>query len=309
MLGWVTAPAAVTHVNEYTKVCVIFIDNILASFIELGCDPTHSDFAEAARAMVEEMASYVKKEHSAGLRWNYVKGSTPLGYKGAKIIIDESTHPLADFIELVDGPLERFLWVSQKFGSLLYRIAQCIEGAFIQQYEMIKRAAITKQEKTYVGLKLMFSGTMHEIQPIRGLAEGAPKDYKYVPHLTTMVEFSSMLTWPIVESIPPVQLISDAEGAVRIFCDKILSQYGTASAFHEHVEWTEAIKMLGRSFREYVTKHHAHGLSFDTKVEEIHVLSFMKKKEVAYRLAKLKEENAGKVKHHPLTSERRKKSS
>mmetsp|Transcript_2243 Transcript_2243/g.5202 ORF Transcript_2243/g.5202 Transcript_2243/m.5202 type:complete len:442 (+) Transcript_2243:1-1326(+) len=306
MLGWVVAPAPVKHVAEYEKIVGMFTENILASFIELGCNPVHTDFAEACKALVQALAKYVREEHPAGLKWNYVKGAKPLGYKEAKIDRADHYHPLADYLDMIDGPLEGYMFTSQRIGGPLEAQSKCIYAAFEKQYDMVTRAAaLEHQGKNYSDMKVMFMSTLHELNPINEFVEKAPKGYPFVDHLRTVSEFAGILMWPVIFDVGPATYTSDIETGVAVYFEKILATVDRFPRAEWHRDWIKSLKLLARTLRQYVTRHHNGGLAFDSRAMPKEIPDVMKRKSVAYQLEVLKEKNRGKVKHHEIRQRKR----
>mmetsp|Transcript_3794 Transcript_3794/g.6628 ORF Transcript_3794/g.6628 Transcript_3794/m.6628 type:complete len:518 (-) Transcript_3794:563-2116(-) len=293
-LGWVVSPAPVKHMTDYKRIVSIYTENILASYIELGCDPIHSEYSEALNEFVAVLFDYVEEHHPAGLKWNYAKGSTPLGYKAAKTIHVENAHVLGDFVELMDVSLEHYLYWSKFLGDAVYVQAEKFADVFAQEYVMLQNAQSKQRPSSMAEMKMLFMPTMHEISAVMQVTDNAGSKHRLGLHLRLMADAVGVLTWPIVQDITPLNYVADIESGLKTYYEKFELQYGRRIGGHFHLEWMRALKKLVYDLKHYVHVHHEHDMEFGFGKKASEVPDALKKKEVSYALDQLKKKNAAK---------------
>jgi len=301
-LGWVVSPAPVKHMTDYKRIVSIYTENILASYIELGCDEVHSEYSEALNTVVAELYDYVEQEHPAGLKWNYAKGSTPLGYKAARTLTMPNAHVLADFVELMDIQLEAYVYASEFLGGKIAEQARKLVDVFEQEYEMLQAAQRKPRPKGLAEMKMLFTPTMHEIAAVMSVSDAAANDDRLSLHLRTVAEAVGVLTWPVVLDITPLNYVVDIQSGLRTYFERFRLQYKPpkGAAAHPtaafHLKWAHALRDLVVGVKTYVHVHHEHEMEFGTGHEKTEVRAALQKKEIKAALDQLKAANAKKRK-------------
>jgi len=293
-LGWVVSPAPVKHMSDYKRIVSIYTENILASYIELGCDPVHSEFSDALNALVAELHAYVESEHPAGLKWNYAKGSVPLGYKAARTLQVPNAHVLADFAALMDVQLEAYVAASEALGGRLRTQAHKLVDVFEQEYLMLQAAQRKVRPKGLAEMKMLFMPTMHEIAAVMAVTDSAPRDDRLSLHLRTLAEAVGVLTWPVVLDITPLNYVADIESGLRVYFEKFELQYAAPKGKPEHpgaffhLAWAHALQRLVTAVKYYVHVHHEHEMEFGTGRTLAEVPDALRRQEVSVVLAELR---------------------
>lgn len=274
-LGWVVSPAALKHVRDYKNIITNLTESILASYIDLGCNAVHSDFAEALNRVIEALADYVSKEHPAGLRWNYAQGATPLGYRRAERKVSANAHPLGDFYRLLHGPIAHYYSCSREFGGCVAKQAEHVVGAFTELGKAVEDAS-GKIRPTGTGgaeLRMLLMSTQHELNGLEAVTKSAPVNYKYADHVNVVIEMMSVMQWctATVNKMSPVAFCIDIQGVVSLYLDRLEMTHAGPTAKNElyvtrlHREWAQSIRDIMGELKDYVQTHHVNGLSFDTR--------------------------------------------
>jgi len=324
-LGWVVAPASIKHMTDYQRIVSIYTENILASFIELGCDPIHAEFSEALKELMDAMTEYVNTEHPAGLKWNYAKGAVIEGYRQARALKVEGSHIFADFLDIMDTELEEYMYYSEILGGRVKEQAKRVREVFETEYKLIQQAQTKQRPKTFAEMKMLFMQTMHELASVLTVEQQAKESDPQKAHLLLVNEAIGIMTWPLVgDESSPLGYCVDIEQGFKTFADKFASTYTKKSPFmpsqrgHEehaqtlqsilqsqtgrggefHLRWCQSLKNLVYAMKLYVHIHHEHEMEFGLNKSAADAVEFLKKKNVSYQLNSLKKKNMPKRKKH-----------
>ncbi|KAA8497210.1 hypothetical protein FVE85_0939 [Porphyridium purpureum] len=300
-LLWVISPTPVKHMNDFKRIVSIYTENILASYIELECDPIHSEYSQHLNDFMNILAEYVMREHGAGLKWNYTKGAVPLGYKAATALSVQNAHVLADFVLIREGSLQSVMYYSELIGGTLWKQMKSIDDVFKEEFKLICLAQTKQKPSSLAELKMLFMPTMHEISAVMKVADETPMDDRCDQHVRIVREAVSVLTWPVVEDITPLNYVVDIDSSLRPYYEKFQIYYSSAANNgHVHLLWLNAVKRLMRDLRFYVHVHAEYALEFGVGHTTEEVPDALKKRELAYEVATLKKKNADKVKHFKI---------
>ena len=276
-LGWVLSPTCQKHVRSYVGIVKMSTENILASYIELGLNPVHSDFGNALDKMVEELVEYVVKEHPAGLRWNYAKGAVPKGYKKAAQNLTEDSHPFGDYDRVINQSVVQYYCYSQVLGGYVFEQAKSVLAAFSSMSEVIERCSSKQRPTSSVDaeLKMVLQPVTHDLVPVVQIAQKCPPDYKFKAHLKAIVEFAQCMQWctALMHKMSPVAFIIDIDGVVSLCLAEIERGFGenkrkaVARTYKEevHMQWCASVRKMLKDLKEYVKNHHPNELMFDTQ--------------------------------------------
>lgn len=275
-LGWVVAPAPLKHVRDYKNIVGTLTESILARYIDLGCDPVHSDFAEALNVVMDSLVDYVSKEHPAGLRWNYTQGTNIEGYKRVERKVSPNAHPFGDFYDLIHGALARYYSCSLEFGGFVAKQAEAIVGAYTELAKVIETASNRLRPASSslaADLRLLLMSVQHELTPLNSLMASVPADYKYRDHLNVIQEFITVMQWctAMLNKMSPVSFIIDIQGITNLYLDRLIASHAGPLMPNEpytvklHREWAQAVRDMTTELNEYVRDHHPTGLMFDTQ--------------------------------------------
>jgi hypothetical protein len=310
-LGWVVAPAPVKHVREYKNIVTGLTESILARYIDLGCNPIHSDFAESLNAFVESLADYVHAEHPAGLRWNYAEGAIPLGYRRVERKIDPNAHPFGDFYKIYHGALARYYSCSRELGGAVAKQAEGVVGVYTELAKAIEGASGKPRPSgtSEPELRMLLMSLQHELVALPSIVSTAPRDYKFMDHLNVMQEVISVMQWctSSLNKMSPVSFIIDIQGVTNMYLDRLEATHAgpivraekhseEALSISEnepyakrlHREWVQAVRDMLVELNDYVKTHHPNGLTFDTQRSRKSMELLVQKSFVSSELAECK---------------------
>lgn len=301
LLGWVVSPTPLKYVKEYGNIIERLTCNILSNYIELGCNPSHSTFAECLNNLVDIIVKYVEKEHPAGLRWNYAKGTVPDGYKRAKRELRKDSHPIGDYYKLIDGSVFEFGLICKEFNSsLLIQASEHIKNIYEELAKAIENAASRNKPKGWgddnvnVGddikikadLKMLLMSVQNEITHLEKLLDSVDELDKFYLHVEALKEFLLCMQWSsaTMQKMSPVSYIIDIENITNCYLDKVVQQFGPnnndnikkVESWRKwnddgdiyikrlHGKWCDCIKGMINELKDYVKLHHPNELMFDT---------------------------------------------
>jgi hypothetical protein len=274
-LGWVVSPAALKHVRDYKGIITNLTEAILASYIDLGCNAAHSDFAEALNCVTAALVEYVSKEHPAGLRWNYAQGATPLGYRRAERTVAADAHPFGDFYKLIHNAVTRYYTCSREVGGPVAQQADAVVGAYTELAKVIETASGKVQPASGGGgeLRMLLMSVQHELTAVEAVGASVPPRHKHVDHVNVILEFLTVMQWctATINKMSPVSFIIDVQGVTNLYLDKLVIAHagpmlaGEPYVTRLHREWAEAVRDMLAELLDYVKVHHPNGLMFDTR--------------------------------------------
>lgn len=270
-LGWVVAPASLKHARDYKAIVNTLAEDILSRYIDLGCNPVHSDFAESLNAILDALLTYVEKEHPAGLRWNYAAGATPLGYRRAQRNLRKDSHPIGDFYRLMHSGLTEFIVISRELGGVLKQVAQYTQGVYEEMAKVIETASnrARPHKDTDTALRMLLMSVQHELTPIVSLLDKVPKEDRYAQHCVAFREFINVMQWctATTQKMSPVGYIIDVESVTVLYIDRLERDFGSGDSYvsRSHKAWVSSIRKMLNELKEYVKLHHPNELMFDTQ--------------------------------------------
>jgi hypothetical protein len=274
-LGWVVVPTPLKHVRDYKGIVTGQTESILASYIDLGCNPIHSDFAEALNAVMDALVDYVEKEHPAGLRWNYAQGATPAGYRRAERHVSPDAHPIGDVYKLIHGAVARYYTSSRELGGSVAKQAEAIVAAYIELARIVETASNSLRPPG-IGegeLRLLLMPLLHELRALDPIHASISEGYKYRDHVDVVQEFVAVMQWctASLNKMSPVSFIIDVQGVTDMYLDRLVARHsGPVTANDSYViqlhrEWSEAVRDMLHELLQYVKDHHPNGLTYDTQ--------------------------------------------
>eukprot|EP00172_Hildenbrandia_rubra_P004229 Plantae.Rhodophyta-Hildenbrandia_rubra.ctg8157.p1 GENE.Plantae.Rhodophyta-Hildenbrandia_rubra.ctg8157~~Plantae.Rhodophyta-Hildenbrandia_rubra.ctg8157.p1 ORF type:complete len:573 (+),score=95.36 Plantae.Rhodophyta-Hildenbrandia_rubra.ctg8157:141-1721(+) len=296
-LGWVVSPTTQKYVRSYKGIVSGSTESILASYIDLGLNPIHSDFASALDAMADALVEYVVKEHPAGLRWNYAKGAVPKGYKRASRKLTENSHPFGDYDHVINRSVIAYYCTSQILGGRVFKQAEAVLAAFTSMSEVIERCSNRSRPAGSVDaeLKMVLQPVTHDLVPVVKIAKDCPSDYKYKPHLNAIVEFAQCMQWctALVHKMSPVGFIIDIEGVTSLCLKEIVKDFGSGTSYpaRVHKEWANNVQSMMEELKTYVKSHHPNELMFDTRRRRKSVDSIFERTRVSKKLDALRKKS------------------
>lgn len=296
-LGWVVAPASLKHARDYKSIVTTLSEDILSRYIELGCNPVHSDFAESLNAAVEALVTYVEKEHPAGLRWNYAQGATPLGYRRARRNMRKDSHPIGDFYKLLHGGLTEFILVSRELGGVLNPISQYTQGAYEEMAKVIETAAGKSRPHGDVeaSLRMLLMSVQHELTPLIAILDRVPKEDRYAQHSQVFREFINIMQWctATVQKMSTVGYIIDIEAITLLYLAKLEKEFSNHNSYLAHLNhrWTNSLRKMMSEMKEYVKMHHPNELMFDSQRTRKSIDALLKSASLARQLEELREKS------------------
>lgn len=293
-LGWIVAPATLKHAREYKAIVNTLTEDILSRYIDLGCNPIHSDFAEALNAIMDALVKYVEKEHPAGLRWNYAVGATPAGYRRARRNLRKDSHPIGDFYRLIHGGLTEFYVVSMEMGGVLKQVSEYTKGAYEEMAKVIETASNrTRPHKdAETALRMLLMSVQHELTPLVKLLDNVPKTDRYAPHCVALREFINVMQWctATIQKMSPVGYIIDIEAVTLLYIDRLEKDFGEGDSYNERLNraWCATVRKMLNELKEYLKLHHPNELTFDTQRSRNSVDKLTKSVSLSTQLSELK---------------------
>lgn len=293
-LGWVVAPSPLKHVREYKNIVESLSSNILAKYIELGCNPVHSHFAEALNAIVATLVDYVEKEHPAGLRWNYAQGATPLGYRRAQRNVQKDSHPIGDFYRLMHGGVTEFYLLSHELGDPLKRLSEYTLGAYEEMAKAIETASNRTRPhgNTSAVLKMLLISVQNELTPLAEILDSVQEGDKFFLHCAAFREFINSMQWSTatMQKMSPVGYIIDIEKVTLLYLQKVEDSYPNRNLYvHRlHRAWVNSVRKMFSELKDYVKLHHPNELMFDTQRSRKSVDALIKSVSLSKQLADLR---------------------
>lgn len=293
-LGWVVAPVSLKHARDYKAIVKNLAEDILSRYIDLGCNPVHSDFAESLNAILDELVKYVEKEHPAGLRWNYAQGATPLGYRRAERNMRKDSHPIGDFYRLMHSGLTEFVLISKELGGVLSTIADYTLSTYEEMAKVIETASSRKRPKGETGgeIRMLLMSVQHEMTPLLATVENVPKSDKFAEHCAAFREFINSMQWCMatVHKMSPVGFIVDTEGVTLLYLNKLEKAVckGDGYVHNLHKKWIASIRQMLVELKEYVKLHHPNELTFDTQRTRKSVDGLVSKSSLGNQLKELR---------------------
>eukprot|EP00178_Gracilaria_changii_P006376 TRINITY_DN209_c0_g1_i1.p1 TRINITY_DN209_c0_g1~~TRINITY_DN209_c0_g1_i1.p1 ORF type:complete len:521 (-),score=63.81 TRINITY_DN209_c0_g1_i1:1102-2664(-) len=296
-LGWVVAPTPLKHAKDYKVVVNSLAEDILSRYIDLGCNPVHSDFAEALNAVMEALVKYVEKEHPAGLRWNYAQGSTPLGYRRAKRVMRKDSHPIGDFYQLMHSGLTEFILLSREMGGALSTISGYTQGTYEEMAKVIETASNRTRPRTDMeaALRMLLVSVQHEYGPLVSTLDSVPQEDKFYRHCQAFREFTNCLLWctATIQKMSPVGYIIDVENITLLYLGRLEKDLCTDEGYksRQHRAWINSVRKMLKEMKEYVKLHHPNELVFDTQRSRKSVDALISSVSLATQLGEMREKS------------------
>lgn len=299
-LGWVVAPASVKHAKDYKAIVNTLAEDILSRYIELGCNPIHSDFAEALNAIIDALATYVEKEHPAGLRWNYAQGAVPLGYRRAQREMSEDSHPIGDFYKLMHSGLMEFALVSRELGGSLKKISDHLIAAYEEMAKAIEVASnrARPQGDPAGALRMLLISVHNEMAPLITFLDKVKENERYYEHCIAFKEFVNCMQWSsaTMQKMSPVGFIIDIETITLLYLQKMEEKWckGESYVVNLHRTWAESLKKMMTELKEYVKTHHPNELMYDTRRSRTSIDNLLEKLSLDSQLNELRNKSTSK---------------
>lgn len=300
-LGWVVSPTPLKHVRDYKQIVGGLTEKILSKYIELGCDPVHSDFAEALNHLMDAVVKYVEKEHPAGLRWNYAQGATPLGYKRAQRTVDKDAHPIGDFFGLMHGALTVYVLRSRDIGGIVAKHADGVLSVYAEMQKSIEAASRAKRPVAAEGggeLRMLLMSVQHELVPLVDALRAVEKTHPFYDHCVAVQEFIGSMQWctATLNKMSPVTYIIDIESVTNKCLDRVDERFGKGKTYKSqlHHQWVESIRSMLAELKEYVITHHPNEMMFDTQRSRRSFDEIWKRKTLTSQIETLKKNSKSK---------------
>ncbi|KAK1865535.1 hypothetical protein I4F81_008065 [Pyropia yezoensis] len=292
-LGWVLAPAPVKHVREYKAIVNSQTEAILASYIDLGCNASHVEFAEALDAIMATLAEHVSEHHPTGLRWNTAAASSAPAMVSAPSAAPPGAHPLADYWLLVDGPVAEYVTASERLGGPIADQAWLLRDAFLAQSDMVEVVARTLRPVNAAAAAVFSEATTAALSRVVGAPAKAPRGYLFGAHLGLISEFAHALSWPSMgETVSPGMFVVDLETALIREADDVLGAVGPSPWAGLHTTWVATVRAMVTGLRAYVRSHHAASVGWDSGATRAEGEALLEEKGIEAALAALRAANA-----------------
>ncbi|XP_043460933.1 adenylyl cyclase-associated protein 2 isoform X2 [Leptopilina heterotoma] len=184
------------------------------------------------------------------------QGSTSSISSAASSIVEINNMSVAGYEDIVAGPVQEFLALSQKIGGDVNAHSQLVDKAFQIQLSFIKmtstRPAPVNQTEQ-VSLLGPTSTQIQQIQEFRDKHRASP----FFNHLSAISESIPALGWVAVAPTP-APYVKEMNDAGQFYTNRVLKDWKEKDK--THVDWCKAWIQVLSELNQYVRKHHTTGL-------------------------------------------------
>ncbi|KAF4552033.1 putative adenylyl cyclase-associated protein [Elsinoe fawcettii] len=172
---------------------------------------------------------------------------------------------LADFEELIDDQLAKYVDSSKELDQTIADQALSLATAFKAQQRIL--LVVTKAKKpdmTSPALGELVSSLQHALGAVNDIKD-SNRSSPYKDHLNMVSEGTSAPMW--IFDPKPADYLGEVIGGVQLFGNRILKEYKEKDP--NHVAYAQAYVGLWKGLQEYVKKHHASGVQWNSSGVEL----------------------------------------
>ncbi|KAG8626530.1 hypothetical protein KVT40_005475 [Elsinoe batatas] len=167
---------------------------------------------------------------------------------------------LADFGELTEGPLAKYVDSGKDLDQTIADQALSLATAFkAQQRYLLIATKAKKPDMKSAPFGELISSLQHALGAVNDIKDsnrGSP----FKDHLNMVSEGTSALLW--IFETKPADYIGECIGGVQMFGNRILKEYKEKDP--NHVAYAQAYVGLWKGLQEYVKKHYAQGVQWNS---------------------------------------------
>ncbi|KAA8499829.1 Adenylyl cyclase-associated protein 1 [Porphyridium purpureum] len=168
---------------------------------------------------------------------------------------------LAEFAQLVSGPVGEYVAASGAIGGIVQQQAQLVKQAFEKEYAFLLEAAkMQKPSDDEVGKMIAPIGEI--MGSIQKIAADTPPSDEFFNHVSAWSESIPALGWVMAES-KPVPFVADFEGAGEFYTSKLLMKFKGTENAKAHQAWVRAVKAVYEALKAYIKSFHTTKLTWN----------------------------------------------
>lgn len=162
---------------------------------------------------------------------------------------------VAAFNDILAGPLNNYLQLSNKIGGDVAAHAKLVKEAFQLQHQYLVLASQNKDPGTSEKSRLLTptSTKISDIQTLREKNRASP----FFNHLSAISESIPALGWVTVAPTP-APYVKEMNDAGQFYTNRVLKDWKEKDK--THVEWTKAWVETLSELQKYIRQHHTTGL-------------------------------------------------
>ncbi|CAL1683855.1 unnamed protein product [Lasius platythorax] len=163
---------------------------------------------------------------------------------------------VAGYEDLLNGPVKKYLELSQKIGGDVAAHSKLVEKALQIQLQFVQKAAnrsAPANQSEQVSLLAPMSAQIQQIQEFRERNRGSP----FFNHLSAISESIPALGWVAV-SPTPAPYIKEMNDAGQFYTNRVLKDWKEKDKIH--IDWCKAWVQTLTDLQQYVRQHHTTGL-------------------------------------------------
>ncbi|XP_014214572.1 histone acetyltransferase KAT6B [Copidosoma floridanum] len=162
---------------------------------------------------------------------------------------------LAAYEDIIAGPLQNYVKISQKIGGLVAEHSALIEKAFKIQLEFLKTAA-SRPAPSDSELVALLAPTSKQISAVLEYRE-KNRGSDFFNHLSAVGESVLALGWVTVAATPAPH-IKEMSNSAQFYINRVRMEWKEKDK--THVEWCEAWVKILTDLHQFVKQHHTTGL-------------------------------------------------
>ncbi|XP_048508473.1 adenylyl cyclase-associated protein 1 isoform X2 [Athalia rosae] len=168
----------------------------------------------------------------------------------------QSKMSVAGYEDIIAGPVQQYLQLSQKIGGDVLTHSKLVEKAFKVQLEFIQTAASHPTPANQSQQMALLTPTSTQIQQIQEFRE-KNRGSSFFNHLSAISESIPALGWVAV-SPAPAPYVKEMNDAGQFYTNRVLKDWKEKDK--NHVEWCKAWVQTLSELQKYVRQHHTTGV-------------------------------------------------
>ncbi|XP_058798260.1 uncharacterized abhydrolase domain-containing protein DDB_G0269086 isoform X2 [Phymastichus coffea] len=175
---------------------------------------------------------------------------------GASVVEVVKSMSVASYENLLAGPVQEYIQLSQQIGGDVAAHAKIVDKAFQIQLEFLRTAAsrpAPANQSEQMSLLIPTSRQIQEIQEFREKHRGSP----FFNHLSAISESIPALGWVAVTPTP-APYVKEMNDAGQFYTNRVLKDWKEKDK--THVEWCKTWVKTLTDLQQFVRQHHTTGL-------------------------------------------------